>query len=221
MKQERIQHTTQTRSTPTRRRHWLQGAAIVAVLCLPAWAQSPVAGQTKAPRMGRNLPPGQALREMQIFKVKAIGLEVWVENMPPWKVQTVQNNGRAVLAVSSPENYHPPAAMTFASWPEHRVRQEQVQSVALSTLRQAAQNFGLTAGQARALEPRPAQHGVLTGYEIEFVGKVQGTAMDVRLYFGLQPDRPPVVMTAYTLKDKMGHLKDVLRRSWGNVSYLD
>lgn len=205
-------------------------ALVLALLwSLPLHAQSPGAvGATgaqatadKPPRMGRNLPTGKPLREMQIHPVKAIGLEVWVENQPPWETQIVQNGGRSVFAVSSPENYHPPAAMTYASWPEHAVSEQQLSAVAHSALRHAAQNFGLAPGQARALQPRAAQHGLLQGYEVEFVGKVQATAVDVRLFFGLQPGRAPVVMTVYTLQGKIDHLKEVVRRSWDNISYLE
>jgi hypothetical protein len=205
----------------TRRRRWLQGAAAaVGLQWLPIWAQDK-GGEVKPPRMGRNLPTDRPLREMQIHKLKDIGLEVWVENQPPWEAQTVQHNGRPVFTVRSPENYHPPTAMTFASWPEHKVSQEQLKNVAHSALRHASQNFGLTQGQARAMAIRPQQHGVFSGYEAEFVGKLQGMAADVRIFFALQADHPPVVMTVYTLKGKMENLRDVIHRSWDNVSYLN
>ena len=221
MNHKPVRSTADLNAIPKPRRLWLQGAAATAlVLSLPSWAQTSGAEQTKAPRMGRNLPADKALREMQIHKVKAIGLEVWVENQPPWEVQTVQNNGQSVFAVSSPENYHPPSAMTFASWPEHKVSQTQLENVAHSALRNAARNFGLEPGQTRTMDINPKQHGELTGYETQFVGKVQGMAADVRIFFGLQIGRPPVVMTVYTLQGKMQHLEDVVRRSWDNVSYL-
>jgi YD repeat-containing protein len=129
--------TASETAAASHRRYWLRGAAAAAamLLSMPSWAQAQATGEAKAPRMGRNLPSDKALPEMQIHKVKAIGLEVWVENRPPWEVQTVDNNVRSVFAVSSPENYHPPTAMTFASWPEHKVSQAQLENVAHSALR--------------------------------------------------------------------------------------
>jgi hypothetical protein len=70
------------------------------------------------------------------------------------------------------------------------------------------------------MEISPKQHGELTGYEAQYVGKVLGMAADVRMFFGFQPGRAPVVMTVYTLQGKMKNLEEVIRRSWDNVSYL-
>jgi hypothetical protein len=208
-------------SVKKNRRLLLRGALILfGAQCSIVRAQDKGA-EVKSPRIGRNPPQDKALREMQIYKLTDIGLEVWVENQPPWEAQTVQHNGRPIFTVSSPDNYHPPTAMTFASWPEHKVKQEQLENVAHSALRNAARNFGLSPGQTRTMDIRQMQRGALSGFETEFVGKVQGSSADVRMFFGLQDGRAPVVMTIYTLQGKMDNLKEVIRRSWDNVSYLN
>lgn len=216
-------HDTAADTPEGQRRHWLKSAtAAAALLWLPSWAQQGQGGAEggKAPRLGRTVQPGQALREMQIHQVDAIGLEVWVENQPPWQARVAKSGGRSVFAVNTPENYHPPAAMTYATWPEHKVAPAQFRGVAYSALQHASQNFGLSPGKARVLDIEGAQHGVLAGHEVQFVGKVDGTAADVRIFIGMQPGRALVVITAYTVQGKMGHLQEAIRRGWGNVSYL-
>ena len=45
--------------------------------------------------------------------------------------------------------------------------------------------------------------------------------MDVRIFVGQARGRYPVVLTLYTLQGKMQNLNEVVRRTWGNVDYLD
>jgi hypothetical protein len=171
-----------------------------------AWAQ-----ETSAPT---------ALREMQIHRVRELGLVIWTENQPPWEVALRRDSGRPSFVAESPALYHPPSAIAYSSWPDERVAPALVQTLARTAIRQAAQNFGLNAARARTVAVAPARHGVLQGFEANFVGHVQGVAMDVKLFVGQEAGRFPVVCSAYTLQDKMAHLAQVIRRGWGQVSYL-
>ena len=171
-------------------------------------------------RMAKVLSADRALREMQIYEVKALGLEVWVENQPAWEVGTPMHNGRLTFTARSPEDYHPPAAMTVASWPDKPVSDSQFAGVARSAIRYGAQNFGVSAGEARSIAVLPATHGVLQGWEADFAGRAQSMAMDVRIFVGQTSGRFPVVLTLYTLQGKMRNLDEVVRRMWGNLAYL-
>ena len=164
--------------------------------------------------------PGQtkALREMQIYKVPELGLNIWVENQPPWEAELSSATGHPSFVVQSPDNYHPPTVLTYASWPKERVTD--INPVAQTAIARASQNFGLNASQARSVTKLPASHGVLQGLEGSFAGQVEGVAMDVRVFVGQAPGRFPVALSVYTLAGKMGNLQEVVRRSWGKLAYL-
>jgi len=160
------------------------------------------------------------LREMQIHKVPELGLAIWVENQPPWEAELSQASGRPSFIVQSPDQHHPPVVMTYASWPQERVSDAQLPQVASSAIQRASQNFGLNLAQARAVPRRAVQYGVLSGFEGQCVGRVEGIAMDVRIFIGQTSGKFPVALSIYTLEGKMGHLGEVLRRSWGQLRYL-
>lgn len=93
-------------------------------------------------------------------------------------------------------------------------------TVARTAIVRAAQNFGLGPADSRAFVPKPAKHGVLNGQEAIFAGSKGKTAMDVRVFVGQSAGRFPVVLTLYTLRGKMHHLDEHVRRAWSRISYL-
>jgi hypothetical protein len=161
-----------------------------------------------------------ALREMQIYTVPELALRIWVENQPPWQAELSQATGRPSFVAQSPDNYHPPTVMTYASWPDQSVSDVNLIQVAQTALARASQNFGLNTNQARSVAKLPASHGVLQGLEAAFTGKVDAVAVDVRIFVGQAAGRFPVALSIYTLAGKMGHLSQVVRRSWGKLAYL-
>lgn len=160
-----------------------------------------------------------ALREMQIHKVPELGLEIWVENQPAWEAKLIDVSGHPTFVAQSPSTYHPPTVMTYASWPKLLVTPDMLPDVATSAIRQASQNFGLDPGRSRALAIKPASHGVLQGYEADFVGKADGVTMDVKIFVGQASGKFPVALTVYTLQGKMTHLEQSIRRGWGRLNY--
>lgn len=169
---------------------------------------------------GADAPGPRALREMQIIPVPALKLRIWVENQPPWEAALQPHPQQPSFVVQSPDNFHPPTVMNYWSWPAERVADAALAQVAQSAIRRASRNFGLDAAQARAVPTQAATHGVLSGFEGQFVGRVDGVAMDARVFVGQRSGRFPVVMSIYTLQGKMVHLAEVVRRGWGNVGYL-
>lgn len=181
--------------------------ALLSGLAQPGWAQAPS-------------PPTRRLREMQIFKVDELGLSIWVENQPPWDARLIQERGRPMFVAESPDHHHPPIVMTFSSWPEQSVPEGQMLAVATSAIRRASENFGLSVGRARAIDARSASHGVLTGAEGRFSGRADGVLVDVVVFVGQAPGRFPVALSLYTIAGKVSHASEVLRRSWGRLTYL-
>lgn len=161
----------------------------------------------------------QTLREMQIHRLPTLGLEVWVENQPPWQTE-MREGAHPVFMAKTPERYHPPAVMTYASWPRERVADDMFSTMARSAITRAGRNFGVSMMESRALGLRPSRYGMLVGQEANFVGSVEGIGMDVRIFVGREAGRFPVVLTMQTSKRKIFHLEQHLMRAWGHVSYL-
>jgi hypothetical protein len=161
-----------------------------------------------------------ALREMQIHAVPELGLRIWVENQPPWQGALDASAARPTFTVQSPDNYHPPSAMTYQSWPTQRLSAVEMQQVAGSAIQRAGQNFGLDLVHSRGIQKLPAIHGIFSGLEGQFTGSIDGVPADVRIFVGHVTGKFPVALSVYTLEGKMVHLAEVVRRSWGNLSYL-
>jgi hypothetical protein len=159
-------------------------------------------------------------REMQIYKVTALGLEIWVENQPAWETELSNKTGRPIFVAQSPDFYHPPVVMTYASWPKDNVAPEFMRDMAVTAIRRASENFGLNAAQARGIQPYEANYGDLRGFEGTFEGVAGGMPAEVRVFVGQAPGKFPVALSVYTLRGKLNNLNEPLRRSWGKVKYL-
>lgn len=187
---------------------------------------------TLALLLGATLPPaaraeatsGAAkkpeLRHMQVYRVKELGLEIWVENQPPWQTQLSSATGRPTFVAESPPSYHPPTVMTYASWPNEKVATEGMHDMAAAAIRRASQNFGVSAAGSMSIPVREARYGDIQGYEGWFNGKADGVAMDVSVFVGQAPGKFPVVFNVYTVRGKLPSLTEQLRRAWTNVKYL-
>jgi hypothetical protein len=159
-------------------------------------------------------------RQMVIHRVKELGLEIWTEVEPQWETQLDENDGMApVFMAETPANTYPPAGMTWAV-PGDIFSEQEFQTAARGAVYQAALNYGLSDAQAKALPLKKANYGELAGYESEFSASVDGTDVDVKVFFGHQPGKPTVAMQVFTLKDKLPHISNNIRRSWGNIRYL-
>ncbi|MCW8166510.1 hypothetical protein D8B22_16505 [Verminephrobacter aporrectodeae subsp. tuberculatae] len=187
------------------RRRRVMGATALALLGVSAQAQKQ--------------EPARALREMQIHRVEQLGLEIWVENQPPWETKST-SQPHPEFTAQSPDNYFPPTVMTYTSWPKERVAQKDLEQVATSAIRRASQNFGLNLGQSRGLSPVAASYGVLQGFEADFAGTGNGQELDVKIFIGHTPGRFLVVLLVYTQRGKLGQLGEVVRRAWGKLKYL-
>ena len=71
------------------------------------------------------------------------------------------------------------------------------------------------------LKAVPATYGELEGFEIDFVGLMENKQVDVKVFTGRSNNKGPITMQVYTLKGKLKHLQEQIRRSWSNTRYLD
>lgn len=169
---------------------------------------------------GKGAEKKPELRHMQIYRVKELGLEIWVENQPPWETQLSTATGRPTFVAESPDSYHPPTIMTYASWPQEKVAPDGMYHMAGAAIRRASQNFGVSRERSLSIPLREAQYGDIQGYEGWFTGKADGVAMDVSVFVGQAPGKFPVVFNVYTARGKLPSLSEQLRRAWTNVKYL-
>ena len=166
--------------------------------------------------------PSQRLqREMQIHRVPELGLEIWVENQPPWEAELTPGNPRPMFVAQSPTDYYPPAVMSYGAFRGESVDASQLALTATTAIRRAAENYKVPATQRLALKPRATRYGDLVGYEADFDGNANGERVQVKVFVGHVPGRFPVAMQVYTLPGKLPHLSEAIRRSWTNLKYLD
>lgn len=157
---------------------------------------------------------------VQAHPVRELGLQIFVEKQPEWATQVANTGGRPTFGAQSPEGYPAPAVMTYMSWPEQRVADAQLPTMATSAIRTASRNFGLNAKQAGALAVKPASYGILRGYEATFPGHGQGSDLDVHIFVGQASGQFPVVMSLYTERGKIGQLSEQRQLAWSKLTYL-
>jgi hypothetical protein len=164
--------------------------------------------------------PEKLGRQMQVHKVKEVGLEIWTELEPTWETRLETPPGmRPTFAVETPASTYPPAGMSFAV-PGYVISPAELPTVVKSAVRQAARNYGLSDAEIELIPLNPATYGELKGYEAQFAAVADTVPVDVRVFFGHEPGKPVVAMQVYTLRGKLPHLAEQIRRSWSHVAYL-
>lgn len=160
------------------------------------------------------------LRPMHINKVEALGLEIWTEYEPEWLREVVRQGNKPIYVVQTPANVYPPAAMSYASFPGMPVNPGELKTIATTAIRQAANNYQVSPERTKAIQAAKASYNRLTGYEATFTGKAHGDAVDVKVFIGHTPGKGLIAMQAYTLKGKLPHIREHIRRAWSHVDYL-
>ena len=160
-------------------------------------------------------------RQMVIHRVNELGLEIWTEVEPEWEAHLQNGTGGAAptFVAETPANTYPPAGMTWAVSGQTFTAQE-FPVAAKGAVYQAARNYGLAEAVAKALPLKAARYGDLSGYESTFSANTGSVPVDVKVFFGHQPGKPAVAMQVFTLKDRLSHISENIRRSWGHVRYL-
>lgn len=157
-------------------------------------------------------------RPMLIHRVTELGLELWTEQDPQWETHLRETNGAMTFIAETPALTYPPAHMSWTSLPELKFAEHDIESAARGALHQVAANFRVRFPDRISIKPQ--QYGDLIGLESVFEAESEGVPIHVRAFCGHQPGKPAVVMQMSTLRDKLPHLNEHLRRSWSHVRYL-
>lgn len=178
-------------------------ALLIATLC--AIASTTV---TAKPRAGR---------PMIIHRLPELNLEIWTEQDPQWETHLHETRAAATFVAEAPALSYPPAHMSWTTLPQLTFQEGDMEAATRGVLYQMAVNYGVKPPQL--LEQR--QYGDLTGYEATFQAESDDVPIDVHIFCGHRDGKPAVVMQVVTLKDRLPHLSEHIRRSWTRLRYLD
>lgn len=173
------------------------------------------------PGMVYSAEPARALRPMLINKVDELGLEIWTEADPEWLTDVVHQQGKPIFTAQTPMNTYPPAAMSVVSFPGMEVAESELLEVATSAIHTAARNYQVTEPDISGIQITPVRYSELHGFEGVFSGVAQGDPVDVKVFIGQREGKSPVCVQIYTLKGKLPHLSEQIRRSWQHLRYLE
>lgn len=156
-------------------------------------------------------------RPMIIHRVPELNLEIWTEQDPEWETHLEEIGSAATFVAQAPALTYPPAHMSWTTLPHLRFKQDEMEDGTRGVVHQMAINYGVP--PPRHLRQR--QYGELTGYEVTFQAESDGLPIDVLLFCGQREGQAAVVMQVVTLRDRLAHLSEHIRRSWTHVRYLD
>ncbi|GFE89760.1 hypothetical protein [Steroidobacter agaridevorans] len=154
---------------------------------------------------------------MNIHRVTEMNLEIWTEHDPEWETRLKQSPNSLTFTAETPALTYPPTHMSWTIAPVLQFEPDELEAAAHGVLQQMAIRY-------RTQPPEqisPSQYGDLIGYETTFQAEAQNIPVDVRVFCGHREGRPMVVMQAVTLKGKLRHVAEHIRRSWTHLRYLD
>jgi hypothetical protein len=154
---------------------------------------------------------------MIIHRLPELNLEIWTEQDPEWETHLHESNASATFVAEAPALAYPPAHMSWTTLPQLSFQQADMEAATRGVLHQMAINYGVK--PPTLLKQR--QYGDLTGYEATFQAESDNLPIDVQVFCGHREGKPAVVMQVVTLKDKLPHLSEHIRRSWTHLRYLD
>lgn len=156
-------------------------------------------------------------RPMIIHRLSEMNLEIWTEHDPEWETHLKQGPHSLTFAAETPALTYPPTHMSWTIAPTLKFEPRELESAARGVLHQIATRY-------RAHPPEQishAQYGDLAGYEATLQAEVQNIPVEVRVFCGHREGKPMVVMQVVTLKGKLTHVAEHVRRSWTHLRYLD
>lgn len=156
-------------------------------------------------------------RPMIIHRIPEMKLEIWTEQDPQWETHSSDAGGAFTFIAETPALTYPPAHMSWTVQPKLQFQQHEIAAAARGALHQVAATYRVPMPQ----QIEQKSYGELTGYETTFQAESDNLPIDVRIFCGHRPGQPAVVMQVVTLKDKLPHLSEHIRRSWSKVRYLN
>lgn len=159
----------------------------------------------------------RAGRPMIIHRLPELNLEIWTEQDPAWETHLHETTASATFVAEAPALTYPPAHVSWTTLPQLTVQDVDMEDATRGVLHQMALNYGVK--PPKLIIQR--QYGDLKGYEATFHAESDNLPIDVHVFCGHREGKPAVVMQVVTLKDRLPHLSEHIRRSWTHLRYLD
>jgi hypothetical protein len=162
----------------------------------------------------------QSKRPMNVHKLEELGIEIWTEFDPLWITELKYRGSKPIFTAQTPPKVYPPTAMSVVTFPGMALASDELKQVATTAIKSGVKNYRVSDQDIEKIIPVKSSYGNLLGYEYDFRGFADGNEVDVKVFVGHKPGKGPIVMQIYTLKDKLPHIREQIRRSWNNISYL-
>ena len=159
----------------------------------------------------------RAGRPMIIHRLTQMNLEIWTEQDPEWETQLKTGNDALTFSAETPALAYPPTHMSWTISPALTIEPDQLEAAARGVLYQVALNYRTQPPQQVIKQ----EYGELEGYEATFQAEPHNIPLDVRVFCGHREGKPMVVMQVVTMKGKLSHASEHVRRSWTHLRYLD
>lgn len=156
-------------------------------------------------------------RPMIIHRLTDMNLEVWTEQDPEWETAVKRSTHAQTFTAETPALAYPPTHMSWTISQQLKFEPHELKQAARGVMYQMALRYDAPMPQ-QVVE---AEYGELRGYEATFEAERQNIPIEVRVFCGHREGKPMVVMQVVTLKGKLSHVAEHVRRSWTHVRYLD
>jgi glucan biosynthesis protein len=154
---------------------------------------------------------------MIIHRLPEMNLEIWTEQDPEWETTLRQTPNALTFTAETPALTYPPTHMSWTIAPVLKFEPEELESAARGVMHQIAIRYRTHPPE----QVTQARYGEIIGYETTFEAAPQNVPVDVRIFCGHREGKPMVVMQVVTLKGKLTHIAEHVRRSWTHLRYLD
>jgi len=156
-------------------------------------------------------------RPMIIHRLAEMNLEIWTEQDPEWETSVTRSKQALTFTAETPALAYPPTHMSWTISQHLKFEVHELKQAARGVMYQMTLRYDTQFPQ----EIAEAEYGELKGYEATFPAERQNIPIEVRVFCGHREGKPMVVMQAVTLKGKLAHVAEHVRRSWTHVRYLD
>ncbi|MEM8499617.1 MAG: hypothetical protein AAF542_16460 [Pseudomonadota bacterium] len=159
-------------------------------------------------------------RPMNVVQIPSMGLEIWTERTPEWITEIVYRGSKPVFTAQTPVKTYPPAVMSFVRFPGMAIKPGSLEDVASEAFSSAWENYAVPTEARQNEEIFPASYGEMVGFESSFPGFARGDPVDIKAFVGRVEGQGTIMMQVYTLRGKLPHISESIRRSWTNIRYL-
>jgi hypothetical protein len=159
----------------------------------------------------------RAGRPMIIHRLSEMNLEIWTEQDPEWETSVKRSTHALTFTAETPALTYPPTHMSWTISQKLTFEPHELKDAARGVMYQMALRYDTQMPQ----QITETQYGELKGYEATLQAERQNIPVEVRVFCGHREGKPMVVMQAVTLKGKLTHIAEHVRRSWSHLSYLD